>query len=346
MRLSIATLALAGAVGVGLLALTGMTGKRARSAPFPYQANDKLITIDGVNWESQAEFVHRGGRCIAEEPDINIQDAVQKRLKRFRLQKQRRLHGIETASAQSRAPGSITISVWFHVITNTGGAGNVSDAQLQSQIDELNLTYSGQDVPPAGVAPLGATTNTAFRFTLAGIDRTVNNAWYTTLQNSANETAMKTALHKGDAKTLNIYLCNPTGVYGATLGWATWPVSYAGAPLMDGLVILNGTLPGGAKAPYNQGKTVVHESGHWLGLYHTFQGACSTRNDFIDDTPAERTAHYGIFPPQPDTCTQSYSLGKDPVDNYMDYGDDAYIVRFTPSQSAAMDDTAALYRGL
>ena len=83
---------------------------------------------------------------------------------------------------------------------------------------------------------------------------------------------------------LNIWSTN-TGF----LGYATFPEWYADDPQLDGVVIQYGSLPGGSITNFNLGKTASHEIGHWLGLYHTFQGGCTTSNDMVSDTPAQRT---------------------------------------------------------
>jgi len=211
--------------------------------------------------------------------------------------------------------------VWVHVIRNSSGAGDVSDAQINQQINLLNSTYA-----PAG-----------FSFALAGVDRTNNTTWYNMGSGGSAETQAKNALRKGGKETLNIYTANPGG---GLLGWATFPSSYNSNPKYDGVVLLNASMPGGNAVPYNLGMTGVHEVGHWMGLYHTFQGGCSKQGDLVDDTPAEKSAAFGC-PVGRNTCP---AAGVDPIHNFMDYTDDACMNNFTAGQSARMKSMMTTYR--
>jgi hypothetical protein len=216
-----------------------------------------------------------------------------------------------------------TINVYFHVITNSSGAGNVSD-RIGSQMEVLKAAYA----------------NTVFSFVLAGTTVTANDSWYTAGYGSAAETEMKTLLRVGSANDLNIYANN---MGGGLLGWATFPSDYASNPTKDGIVILNETMPGGSAVPYNEGDTATHEVGHWLGLYHTFQGGCSGSGDFVLDTPAERSPAYGC-PIGRDSCVSRKTPGLDPITNFMDYTDDYCMLEFTPNQETRTWDQWVAYR--
>ena len=226
-----------------------------------------------------------------------------------------------------------TISVWVHVITSTSGAGNISDTVINNQIRVLNDAYSG----------VTGGYNTKFRFALAGITRTANNTYFTAGYGSTAETAMKNALRVGGASTLNMYFNQPST---GELGWATFPSSYASNPKRDGVVCDGRTVPGGSFSPYNEGDTATHEVGHWLGLYHTFQGGCSGSGDYVADTPAEKSAAWGC-PSGRDSCTKGKNAaGVDPIENFMDYTDDFCMYKFTQGQDARATSLSGTYRGL
>ena len=241
---------------------------------------------------------------------------------------------LRSGRAAAPAAGALHVPVAVHVIASarTKAKGYVSDTLIKKQIDVLNDAYRG------GQRAGGPAT--AFTFDLLSIDRTVDAAWFAMMPGSREEATAKRALRVGDAKTLNLYLAAPGD---GLLGWATFPDDYAGKPALDGVVVLFSSLSGVGSGPYAAGDTAVHEVGHWLGLFHTFQGGCGTRGDSVSDTPRERTAASGC-PRGRDTCTGATSAGLDPVDNFMDYSDDACMNGFTAGQTDRMSKHFLAYR--
>lgn len=241
----------------------------------------------------------------------------------------------ESAAPTASFTGAV-INVYFHVICRgskpgcegSGEAdGNVPQTQIDAQMAELNKRY--------------ALAGTGFYFNLAGVDRKTNNAWFDSMsEDSPNEVDMKSTLRVGSKADLNIYTVN---LGGTLLGWATFPDEYAAKPWMDGVILRYSSLPGGSYTPYNYGMTAVHEVGHWAGLFHTFQGGCDFFNDWVSDTPAEKSAAYGC-PVGRDTCGGLLFLGADPIANYMDYTDDLCMREFTRGQVDRMAQQMAKFR--
>lgn len=237
------------------------------------------------------------------------------------------LEGTTQGVSRQKLSGG-AINVYFHVV-NTGAGisnGDISAQMISSQISVLNAAYA----------------STGWNFNLVSTDRTTNADWYANCYGTA-EGAMKAALHQGTADDLNVYTCNPSG---GILGYATFPSSYARSPSLDGVVLLYSSLPGGDAAPYNLGDTGTHEVGHWMGLYHTFQGGCARQasgGDAVSDTAAEKSPAFGC-PANRDTCTGTKFPGVDPITNFMDYTDDFCMDRFSAGQDTRMDAQFTTYR--
>ena len=251
----------------------------------------------------------RGKRCAHVDPTPEEQAKIQAEIDQRLL---------DPAFMLNAKAGNV-VNVAWHVVTD-GNQGNVSDQMIANQMQVLNNAYAG----------------TGFSFQTVSIERVSNRTWYNGCYGRA-EKKMKSALADSPATTLNIYTCNPSQ---GILGYATFPSSYAESSYMHGVVLLHSSLPGGSAAPYNLGDTATHEVGHYLGLYHTFQGGCNNPGDSVSDTPAEASAAYGC-PTGRDTCS---STGVDPITNFMDYTDDACMNTFSAGQIVRMQQQVATYK--
>jgi len=298
------------------------------------KANGRPFWVGEHSWPNQQAFIDSGARCSTKPLSDLDRARVEEKIGPFIAA---RAQLMRDANANKGKPGggggggggtTVTggvIQVYVHVIRSSSGAGDVSDTRIAQQLNVLNAAFA----------------STGWSFDLVGTTRTNNDSWYTMTPGSTAESQAKAALRQGSADDLNMYLAN---IGGGLLGWATFPSNYTSAPSKDGVVVLSASLPGGNAAPYNLGDTATHEVGHWMGLYHTFQGGCARQDsggDVVADTPAERSAAYGC-PVNRDSCASLPGL--DPIYNFMDYTDDACMVEFTAAQDARMDAMFSAYR--
>ena len=258
--------------------------------------------------------VHDVLRCGFENPSASERMAIESKLNAFRASN-------KASPIQGVAVADRVIPVHFHVITTNTGAGDVLDSQLDAQIAVLNGAYAGS----------------GFQFVKQGYSRTKNTTWYNGCDKSSIERQIRKALAVDPAHTFNVYTC---GLGGGLLGRATFPSYFPENSYMHGVVMLNQSLPGGSATNYNGGDTLTHEAGHYLGLYHTFQGGCTAPGDSVTDTPDEASPASGC-PVGRDTCPTE---GLDPTTNYMDYTYDSCMNTFSPLQRTRAQDQVSIYK--
>ncbi|PPQ89421.1 hypothetical protein CVT25_002187 [Psilocybe cyanescens] len=214
--------------------------------------------------------------------------------------------------------------VYFNVIASnmTLLGGWVPQKQIDDQMDLLNKAYVG----------------TGISWNLVNVTHVISRYWHETVTlGEPQAIQMARAFRKGKSTAFNVYT---VGFYTEALnGYSAFPVDYRSDPYEDGCVLLFETLPGGVSKA-RQGGTLIHEAGHWLGLYHTFQGGCLGLGDRVDDTPPSAEATYDC-PTFVDSCPGG---GPDPINNYMDYTNDTCRTEFTPGQIERIQSSMATWR--
>ncbi|KAL8281333.1 hypothetical protein RQP46_006367 [Phenoliferia psychrophenolica] len=238
-----------------------------------------------------------------------------------------RIAAIQAARASGLLSSSkvTNVPVVYHIIQKGSSLleGNVSAEAVDGQIKALNDQYAGF----------------GFSFTLAEITHTLNADWFSNAgPSTTQQDDMKAALRQGGSETLNLYSVGfEAGAGAGLLGYATFPFTYPVAPHDDGVVFRYSSVPGGSTKNYDLGMTVTHEAGHWLGLFHTFQGGCADGDANLDTAPEASPA--SGCPIGRDTCP---GIDVDPIHNYMDY--DACMTGFTPGQADRMSAMSQLFR--
>ena len=245
---------------------------------------------------------------------------------------------------ETRGGQQITIPVVVHVVYRTD-AENISDAQINSQIDALNRDFNKKNADLTRVPSefVGYVADCGIRFQLAtrtadaqptnGIVRHKTDRLNWGGQDDIKRSARGGFNPWASGKYLNLYVAN---IGDGILGYAAFPGT---AAEIDAVVIdytAFGTV-GTARAPFNVGRTCVHEVAHWLNLFHIW-GDSDCGDDHCDDTPTQKAPHYGnITTPQYSNCNNKQT--RDMCMNFMDYVNDDNMQMFTGQQKARMQAT-------
>ncbi|MEC7863631.1 MAG: zinc metalloprotease [Bacteroidota bacterium] len=252
----------------------------------------------------------------------------------------------------------ITIPVVVHVVYSINGqgnpVGNISDAQIQSQIDVLNKDYRRTNIDHIMTPNVwqSIAADCEIEFCLAATDpngQPTNGI--NRIETTHGQFGMDSDIHTSSAggaddwpndHYLNIWVCN---LGSGLLGYATPPSGWIGDG--DGVVIgynYFGTI-GTLTAPYNKGRTTTHEIGHWLNLEHLWGAWGTCGNDDVSDTPKQEVENYGVpsFPHNINSCGTTNPNG-DMFMNYMDYTNDAVMNLFTNGQKTRMLAAIDQYR--
>lgn len=244
----------------------------------------------------------------------------------------------------------VTIPLVIHVLHNgepIGTGANISDAQVLSQVTVMNEDFRMMAGTP-GQSTVGG-VDVEVNFVMAqqtpdgcpttGINR-VNICQDGTDQAAVNNWKAQTIWDRN--LYMNMWSSKYVGDLAGILGFAQFP----GGPANTDGVSAGHTYFGSSDyndgtfntaPPYDKGRTMTHEVGHYLGLYHTFQGGCAGTGDEVADTPAVSAPNYG--------CTANTSCGSaDMIENYMDYTDDTCMNTFTAGQKTRVQNVLATSR--
>ena len=222
------------------------------------------------------------------------------------------------AENDSRDDSLLIVYVAWHVIHASNNAGNLTDVQIEYQIQVMNYDFQEHNIA----------------FILDTIDRTANETWFEGWDpdNGGMDTQGMQALNYDPYHYLNIYSAELAGGAGfVTCGYTWWPTNYGEGHYRQGISIDYRCIAGGSYGD----DTATHEIGHYFGLYHTFQTDCSAPDDAVADTPRNHSDYLHGCNSSQDSCPDD--PGNDPVSNYMNYSSVGCTHNFTLGQKDRMD---------
>lgn len=313
-----------------------------------------IIGLSGLNAQSDSEFLQRCGADEFLNEALEANPGLADHLHQLEnlLQENIRLG----KGAEQRS--TITIPIVFHVVWNTAEE-NISDLQIFDQLEILNRSFNMNNrnlhTVPDKFRDLIA--NIDIEFCLAARDPEGNpttgiTRTFTHLENVGNERIdfLRRAIHFSSAggvdhwnpdRYLNVWICR---IGGGIIGSSTFPNAMP-YPEAEGVLIdyrYVGSIGSAIESrPYDGGKTLVHEIGHYLNLFHPWgpgSGSCDT-DDFVEDTPLQIGPYFSCDE------TDRFSCGsEDIVVNFMDYPEDDCLAMFTHGQRERMINSLITFR--
>ncbi len=322
-----------------------------------------FFMCSGILFAQEKKPIHRKAqpspngifRCLSDEYNAELLKKYPNMMggSEFEKKLQTTIKAHKTSKLQSTSGATLVrIPVVVHVIHNgtaIGAGANISDAQVLSQIQVLNEDYRkiagtrGENSHPDG-------SDTNIEFYLAREDPDCNPTTGIVRYNLSGiatswpsfgitDSSLKPMTIWDSSRYLNMWTVTFTD--NTDLGYAQYP----GGPTDTDGVVMGYKYFGSNDAtgvnldssiPYDLGRTTSHEVGHYLGLYHTFEGGCNGVGDEVTDTPPVKQANFDC-PVGADSCPTVPDGILDMIENYMDYTDDACMNIFTNGQNTRMD---------
>ena len=285
----------------------------------------------------EEEYLSAKNRKCAADDLLNAQMAADPALRQRMLDNEAFTNkAIASGQTQRNTAGELVVPVVVHVLYNRSQE-NISDAQIQSQIDVLNEDFNllNKDISKVPQIFSSRKASIGIKFQLVQTIRkfTTVTSWPLLPNWKVNEEMKYNATGGSDVvdpeHKLNIWVCN---LGDDLLGYAQFP---GGKPATDGVVVGYFCFgrTGKLLKPFNKGRTTTHEVGHWMNLRHIW-GDAYCGNDHVDDTPQATVYNFGCpsFPKYNSCRSNEIEMTM----NYMDYTDDACMFMFTNGQSDRM----------